>query len=169
MDLFPWDRRQKPQYLFSRMMDVTIQFSSVSQSGPILCDSMNCSTPGFPVHHQLPELAQTQVHRVDDDIQPSHPLSSPSPSAFKDQTRKHELGQMDFPGDSDCKESACNARDLGSIPGLGRSPGRRHGNSRQLPVSLPGESPWTEEPGGLQSMGLQTVRPTDWLSTVHGR
>ena len=62
MDLFPWDRRQKPQYLFSRMIDVTIQFSSVAQSGPTLCDSIDCSTPGFPVHHQLPELAQTQVH-----------------------------------------------------------------------------------------------------------
>ena len=49
---------------------------------PILCDSMDCSTPGFPVHHQLPELAQTHVHRVGDAIQPSHPLSSPSPHAF---------------------------------------------------------------------------------------
>ena len=43
---------------------------------------MDCSTPGFPVHHQLPELAQTRVHRVSDAIQPSHPLSSPSPPAF---------------------------------------------------------------------------------------
>ena len=43
---------------------------------------MDCSTPGFPVHHQLPELAQTHVHRVGDAIQPSHPLSSPSPHAF---------------------------------------------------------------------------------------
>jgi len=43
---------------------------------------MNCSTPGFPVHHQLPELAQTHIHRVGDAIQPSHPLSSPSPAAF---------------------------------------------------------------------------------------
>ena len=47
-----------------------------------LCDPMDCSTPGFPVHHQLPELAQTHVHRVSDAIQPSHPLSSPSPPAF---------------------------------------------------------------------------------------
>ena len=56
------------------------QFSSVAQSG--LCDPMNCGTPGFPVHHQLPELAQTHVHRISDAIQPSHPLSSPSPLAF---------------------------------------------------------------------------------------
>ena len=58
------------------------QFSSVTQSCLILCDPMNCSRPGFPVHHQLLELAQTYVHRVGDAIQPSHPLSSLSPPAF---------------------------------------------------------------------------------------
>ena len=58
------------------------QFSSVAQSCLTLCDPMNCSTPGFPVHHQLPELLQTHVHQVGDAIQPSHPLSSPSPPAF---------------------------------------------------------------------------------------
>ena len=58
------------------------QFSSVPQSCPTLCDPMDCSTPGFPVHHQLLELAQTHVHRVSDVIQLSHPLSSPSPPAF---------------------------------------------------------------------------------------
>ena len=56
--------------------------SSVTQSCPTLCNPMDCSTPGLPVHHQLPELAQTHVHRVSDAIQPSHPLSSPSPLAF---------------------------------------------------------------------------------------
>ena len=59
-----------------------LQFSSVSQSGPTLCYSMDCRTPGFPVHHQLPKLAQTHVHRVGDVIQQSRPLSSPSPPAF---------------------------------------------------------------------------------------
>ena len=54
-------------------------FSSVAQSCLTLCDPMDCSTPGFPVHHQLPELAQTHVHRVGDAIQPFHPLSSPFP------------------------------------------------------------------------------------------
>ena len=53
--------------------------SSVTQSCPTLCDPMDCSTPGFPVHHQLPELAQIHVYWVSDAIQPSHPLSSPSP------------------------------------------------------------------------------------------
>ena len=57
------------------------QFSSVAQLCPTLCDPMNCSTPGPPVHHQLPEFTQTLVHQVSDAIQPSHPLSSPSPPA----------------------------------------------------------------------------------------
>ena len=58
------------------------QFSSVTQSCPTSCDPMDCSTPGFPVHHQLPELTQTHVHWVSDAIQPSYPLSSPSPPTF---------------------------------------------------------------------------------------
>ena len=66
----------------SRINSDTVQFSSVTQSCPTLCDPVDHSTPDFPVHHQLPELAQTHVHRVRDAIQPSHPLSSPSPSAF---------------------------------------------------------------------------------------
>ena len=62
-------------------MQCSVQFSSVAQSCPTLCDPMNRSTPGLPVHHQLPEFTQTHVHRVSDAIQPSHPLSSPSPPA----------------------------------------------------------------------------------------
>ena len=57
------------------------QYSSVAQSCPTLCDPMNRSTPGLPVHHLLPEFTQTHIHRVRDAIQPSHPLSSPSPPA----------------------------------------------------------------------------------------
>ena len=57
-------------------------FSSVVHLCPTLCDPMDCSMRSFSVHHQLPELAQTHVHRVGDAIQPSHPLSSPSPPAF---------------------------------------------------------------------------------------
>ena len=56
--------------------------SSVAQSCPTLCDLIECSTPGFPVHHQLPEFTQSHVHQVGDAIQPSHPLSSPSPPTF---------------------------------------------------------------------------------------
>ena len=56
----------------------SVQFSSVAQSCPTLCNPMNHSTPGLPVHHQLPEFTQTHVHQVGDAIQPSHPLTSPS-------------------------------------------------------------------------------------------
>ena len=62
--------------------DVLVPFSSVIQMCPRLCNHMGCSTPGFPVHHQLPKLAQTQAQRVSDAIQPSHPLSYPTPPAF---------------------------------------------------------------------------------------
>ena len=57
-------------------------YSSVALLCPTLCDPMKCIMLGFPVHHQLPELAQIHVHRISDVIQPSHPLSSPSPPAF---------------------------------------------------------------------------------------
>ena len=63
------------------MVAVSVHFISVTQSCPTLCDPMNCSTPGLPVHHQLPEFTQTHVHWVGDAIQPSHPLLSPSPLA----------------------------------------------------------------------------------------
>ena len=59
----------------------SVQFSSVAQSCLTLCDPINSSTPGLPVHHQLPEFTQTHAHRVGDAIQSSHPLSSPSPPA----------------------------------------------------------------------------------------
>ena len=65
-----------------QLLLVTFWFSSIAQSCPTLCDPMDCSTPGLPVHHQLRELAQTHVHWVSDAIQPSHPLLSPSPPAF---------------------------------------------------------------------------------------
>ena len=70
-----YSRKTPPVFICS------VQFSSVAQSCPIICDAMNRSTPGLPVHHQLPEFTQTHVHRVRDAIQPSHPLSSPSPPA----------------------------------------------------------------------------------------
>ena len=60
----------------------SVQFSSIAQSCPTLCDPMDCSTPGLPVHHHLLEFTQTHVLWAGDAIQPSHPLSSPSPPAF---------------------------------------------------------------------------------------
>ena len=62
--------------------NISIQFSSVAQLCPILCNPMDRSTPGFPVHHHLPAFTQIHVHQVGDGIQPSHPLSSPSSLAF---------------------------------------------------------------------------------------
>ena len=59
-----------------------VQFTSVPQSCPILCDPMDCSMPGFPIHHQLLEFTQIHIHWIGDVIQPFHPLSSPSPPAF---------------------------------------------------------------------------------------
>ena len=78
-------------FMFTQLLDLrcgkaklNLNYLLVSsvQSYPTLCDLMDCSTPGLPVHHQLPELVQTHVHQVSDAIQPSHPLSSPSPTPF---------------------------------------------------------------------------------------
>ena len=68
-------------YSLQQAYNIGVQFSSVAQSCRTLCNPMNCSTPGLPIHHQLPEFTQTHLHRVSDAIQPSHPLPSPSPPA----------------------------------------------------------------------------------------
>ena len=69
--------------LLLKLHSYSVQFSSVAQSCMTLCDPVNRSMQGLPVHHQLPEFTQIHVHRVGDAIQPSHPLSSPSPPAPK--------------------------------------------------------------------------------------
>ena len=74
----------------------SVQFSSVTQSCLTLCVPMNCSTPGLPVHHQLLEFTQTHVHRVCDAIQPSHPLSSPSPPAHNPSQHQSLLQWVNF-------------------------------------------------------------------------
>ena len=90
--ILPWLFRLSPRdnthHCYSHFIDQpnlasisSVQFISVAQLCLTLCDPMNCSTPGLPVHHQLPEFTQTHVFRVSDAIQPSHPLSSPSPPA----------------------------------------------------------------------------------------
>ena len=76
-----WKQLRCPS-IDERIKKCSVQFSSVTQSCPTLCDPMDCSRPGLPVHHQLLEPTQTHVHRVGDASQPSHPLSSPSPPAF---------------------------------------------------------------------------------------
>ena len=84
------------QRLFLKLSFSSIQFSSVAQSCPTLCDPMNRSTPGLPVHHQLPEFMQTHVHRVGNAIQPSHPLSAPSPSAPNPYVKSWLFGKLSF-------------------------------------------------------------------------
>ena len=78
LDIYLWP---SGVYSMNWGQEQSVQFSSVAQLCPTLCDPMNRSTPGLPVHHQLPEFTQTHVHRVSDAIQSSHPLSSPSPPA----------------------------------------------------------------------------------------
>ena len=73
----PWTE-EPGELQFSQLVSESV----VAQLCPDLFDPMDCSTPGFPVHHQLPELVQTHVHQVSNAIQPSHPLSSPSPPTF---------------------------------------------------------------------------------------
>ena len=93
-------RLSTPMYL--QNCSSSVQFSSVTQSCPTLCDSMNRNTPGLPVHHHLPEFTQTHVHQVSDAIQPSHPLSSPSPapnpsqhqSLFQRVNSSHEVAKV---------------------------------------------------------------------------
>ena len=93
-----WNFRERKKLKFS-----SVQFTSVTQSCLTLCDPMNHSTPGLPVHHQLSESAQTHVHWVSDAIQPSHPLLSPSPPVlnlyqhqglFKWVTSSHEVAKV---------------------------------------------------------------------------
>ena len=76
--LLHWQADSLP---LSHQGNCILQYAKSLQLCPTLCDPMNHSTPGLPVHHQLPEFTQTHVHRVGDAIQPSHPLSSPSPPA----------------------------------------------------------------------------------------
>ena len=75
--LYQLSYQGNPYNCFTVCFSFLVQF--IRSSCPTLCDPMNCRTPGLPVHHQLPEFTQTHVHRVSDVIQPSHPLSSPSP------------------------------------------------------------------------------------------
>ena len=78
----PWEEDSLADGVSRRSLPLSrVRFSSVAQSCPTLCDPMNRSTPGLPVNHHLPEFTQSLVHRVSDAIQPSHPLSSPSPPA----------------------------------------------------------------------------------------
>ena len=127
--------------------------SLVVQLCPTLCDSMHCSTPGFPVHHQLPELAQTHVLRVGDAIQPSYPLSPLFGRTWE------------VPDGSVGTESACNAGDteVWSNPGFDPWVRKILWKKKMATHSsiLAWKIPWMEEHGWLQSKGLQNQT---WLS-----
>ena len=120
----------------------SVQFT---QSCPTLCDPMDCSTPGFPVQHQLPELTQIHVHRVCD----HHPTISSSVGPLSSHLQSFWRRYMWLSG----TESPAN-RDAGSIPWLGRCPGE--GNGNPLQYSCLG-NPMDRGAWGLQTMGLQRV------------
>ena len=90
LDRRGWLRGKLGLVLMGGAVLSSVQFSSVAQSCPTLCDPMNLSTPGLSVHHHLPEITQSHVHRVCDAIQPSHPGSSPSPPALNLSNLSHQ-------------------------------------------------------------------------------
>ena len=150
---------------------------SVIKSCLILYNPMDCSIPGLPIPHLLLEFSQIPAHCIGDAIQPSHPLSPSSPSAFNPSSIRVFSNEFlsiymcvcvcmrlpGFPGGSDCKESTCNVGGLGSIPRLGRSPGDMNGNPLQYSClenphgqrSLEGHSSWALKESEM-TVGLST-------------
>ena len=124
---------------------LSVQFSSVTQSCPTLCEPVDCSTPGLPVHHQLPEFTQTHVHCISDAIQASHPLSSPSPPAFN--LSQHQ----------------------GLFQWVSSSPGGQsiRASASVLPMNIQDWFPlgWTGRIS-LQSKGLSRVSPTPQFESI---
>ena len=134
----------KGQYLSSNWdKGDSVQFSSVTQSCQTLCDPVNHSTPGLPVHHQLLEFTQTDVHRVSDAIQPSHPLSSPSPPAPSPSpaSESFPMSQLFAWGGQSTVVSASasvlpmNIQSCNSTPG--HIPGEKHGPKGYMYCSVP--------------------------------
>ena len=115
-----------PQRESLKNTELSVQFNSVAQSCPTLCDPMNHSTPGLPVHHQFPESTQTHVHWVGNAIQPSHPLSSPSPPAQSfPASRSFQMSQLFTSGGQSIGVSASvsvlpmNTQDRSSLVWIG--------------------------------------------------
>ena len=136
----------------------SVQFSSVAQSCPTLCDSMNRSTPGLPVHHQLPEFTQTQVHWGGDAIQTSHPLWSRSPLALN--LSQHQ-GLFKWYYVSIWGFGLRQELSMGFIAESWGTLTARSTSALQAMAphssTLAWQIQWTEEPGRLQSMGLLGV------------
>ena len=136
-------------FLFT-LLFIILQFSSVAQSCPTLCDPMNRRTPGLPVHHQLLEFTQTHVHQVGDAIQPSHPLSSPSPPAPNPSQHQGLLSLAAAAKSLQLCPTPCHAWTVAHQVLL------PVGSSRQeywsgLPCSLPGD---------LLDLGTESMSPT---------
>ena len=141
----------------------SLQFSSVAQSCLILCDPMNCSLPGLPVHHQLPELTQTHVHLVCDAIQPSHPHQPlpfppsifPSIRVFSNEPvlhiRRPKYWSIHFSIRPSNEYSGLISCTTDWFDFLKKAMATH-------PSTLARKIPWTEEPGRLQSMGSLRVR-----------
>ena len=153
--------RHVPLWLAKQYSYSFLQFSSVTQLYLTLWDPMDCSTPGFPVHHQLPELTQIHVHRVGDAIQPSHPLPSPSSPAFNPTQHQglfqwvsfsHQvakvLATMRKEGDKHCRLSF---RDTDIYMYMtGRQEGRKEGSRESFVVVVSG----SVESDSLEPHGL---------------
>ena len=164
---------------------ISAQFSSVAQLCPTLCHPMDCSTPGLPVHHQLPEFTQTYVHWVGDGIQPSHPLSSPFFSRLQSFLTSGSFQMSQFFASVGQSIGVSPLLSLGtpkSLRGLSRKLSGKEscamkatwvqflGWEDRLEKEMATHSNilawrilWTEEPGGLQSMGSQRVGH-DWMT-----
>ena len=141
--------------------------SEVTQSCPTLCDPMVCSMPAFPIHHQLLELTQTQVHWVSDAIQLSHPLVVPFSSCLQSFPASGSFQISKFLG------ASLVARRLKCLPAMWetwvRSLGREDPLEKEMATHcsiLAWRIPWTEEPGRLQSMGVQRVGH-DWATQLN--
>ena len=150
----------------------SLQFSSVAQSCPTFCDPMNRSTPGLPVHHQLPELTQTHIHRVSDAIQPSYSRSSPSPPARKIITTLFSGSKkglflmcasvLSLKGGIRCHSACCMYQVCPWLIGIVWITPFILDKIREKAMvthssTLAWKIPWMEESGRLQSMGLLGV------------
>ena len=145
----PWTARRSNQSILKETnpgISLEVQFSSVAQSCHTLCDPMNRSTPGLPVHHHLPEFTQIHVHQVHDATQPSHPLSPPFPPAPNPSQHQSLFNEstlsMKWPKYWSFSFSIIPSKE---IPGL-------------ISFRMDGLDLLAEEPGRLQSMGSQRVR-----------
>ena len=151
-----------------KLSPCSVQCSSVAQLCLTLCDPLNRSTPGLPVHHRLPEFTQTPFHQVADAIQPSHPLSSPSPPApnpsqhqslFQWVSSSHEVVKVLAKW-----YSPAHAGNASSIPGSGRFPGGGNGNPLQysFPKNPMDIGPWW---AAVHGVAISQTWLGDWAWT----